>query len=123
MTVQVVSLVSTKQESSCSLRKAEQLMDILSQAALIQHIKRATDQAGHCWAQMMIAAPEHHHQVNGVGEGRLREAGKYAGQLYLRPHKPVGNSYAVVARRAAEDAASVKRLLCGAPLFVWWTLH
>ena len=26
-TVQVVSLVSTKQESSCSLRKAEQLMD------------------------------------------------------------------------------------------------
>ena len=54
--------------------------------------------------------------MNGVGEGRLRKAGKYAGQLYVRP--PVGNSYTVVARRAAEDAASVKRLLCSAPLFV-----
>ena len=29
-----------------------------TQAALIQHIKRATYQAGHCWAPMMIAAPE-----------------------------------------------------------------
>ncbi len=29
-----------------------------TQAALIQHIKRAAYQAGHCWAQMMIAAPE-----------------------------------------------------------------
>ena len=41
---------------------------------------------------MMIAAPELHHQVNGVGDGKLSEAGKqYAGQLYLRSHKPVGN--------------------------------
>ena len=38
-----------------------------TQAALIQHIKRTAYQAGHCWAQMMIAAPELHHQVNGVG--------------------------------------------------------
>ena len=29
-----------------------------TQDALFQHIKRATYQAGHCWAQMMIAAPE-----------------------------------------------------------------
>jgi len=29
-----------------------------SQAALIQHIKRATYQAGHCWSSMMIRAPE-----------------------------------------------------------------
>ena len=29
-----------------------------TQAALIQHIKRAAYQAGHCWAQVMIAAPE-----------------------------------------------------------------
>jgi hypothetical protein len=27
-------------------------------AALIQHIKRATYQAGHCWGQLMIASPE-----------------------------------------------------------------
>ena len=29
-----------------------------TQAALIQHIKRAAYQAGHCWGQMMVAAPE-----------------------------------------------------------------
>ncbi len=29
-----------------------------TKAALIWDIKRATYQAGHCWAQMMIAAPE-----------------------------------------------------------------
>jgi len=29
-----------------------------TQAALIQHTKRAAYQAGHCWAQMMTAAPE-----------------------------------------------------------------
>ena len=29
-----------------------------TQAALIQHTKRAAYQAGHCWAQMMIAEPE-----------------------------------------------------------------
>ena len=43
-----------------------------TQAALIQHIKRATYQAGHCWAQMMIAAPELHHQVNGAIDLRCR---------------------------------------------------
>ena len=58
-----------------------------TEAALIQHIKRAAYQAGHCWAQMMIACSSRA-SLNGVG--RLREAGKYAGQLYLRPHKPVG---------------------------------
>ncbi len=29
-----------------------------TQAALVQHIKRAAYQAGHSWAQVMIAAPE-----------------------------------------------------------------
>ena len=29
-----------------------------TQAALIQHTKRAAFQAGHCWAQMMTPAPE-----------------------------------------------------------------
>ena len=29
-----------------------------TQAALIQHVKRATYQAGYCWAQSCIAAPE-----------------------------------------------------------------
>ena len=40
-------------------QKSRTIDGLLStQAALIQHIKRATDQAGYCWAQMMIAAPE-----------------------------------------------------------------
>ena len=52
-----------------------------------------------------------------VGRRRLREAGKYAGQPYQKPHKLVGNSYVVVARRAAEDIASVRRLVCSALLF------
>ena len=29
-----------------------------TQAALIQHVKRATYQAGYCWSQSCIAAPE-----------------------------------------------------------------
>ena len=29
-----------------------------TQAALVQHIKRAAYQAGHCWAQVMIVSPE-----------------------------------------------------------------
>ena len=28
------------------------------QAALIEHTRRTAYQAGHCWEQMMIAAPE-----------------------------------------------------------------
>ena len=58
MTVQAVSSMSKKQESSSLLRKAVQSMDFPTQDALIQFIKRATYQAGHCWAQMMIAALE-----------------------------------------------------------------
>ena len=63
--------------------------------------------------------------MNGVRDGKLSEAGKqYAGQLYLRPHKPVGKGYTAVARRTAQDAALPKG--CSAvyfSLFLWWTLH
>ena len=59
-----------------------------------------------------------------VGTRRLREAGKYAGQPNQKSHKLVGSSYVVAARKAAEDIASVRRLLCSALRFVWpWTLH
>ncbi len=58
-----------------------------TQAALVQHIKRAAYQA----AQVMIALQSFHHQENGGGTRRLKEAGRCAGQLYLKPHKLVGN--------------------------------
>ena len=55
---------------------------------------------------------------------RLREAGKYDGQPYEKPHKLVGNLYVTLARRAAEDTASVGRFVCSALLFaLQWTLH
>ena len=57
--------------------------------------------------------------MNGVGTRRLREAGKYAGQPNQKPHKLVGNSYIVAARKAAEDIASVGRLLCSALRFAF----
>jgi hypothetical protein len=56
--------------------------------------------------------------VNGGGARRTREAGKYAGQPYLKPRKLVENSYAVVAKRFAEDSAAAGRLFCSALLFV-----
>ena len=56
MTEQATSNVSMKLGSSYLHRKVEQLMDSPpTQAALILHIKRATYQAGHCWAQMTTA--------------------------------------------------------------------
>ena len=56
-------------------------------------------------------------RLNGVGRRRLREAGKYAGPFFPKPHKLVGHSYFVVAGRAAEDIASVRGLVCSALLF------
>jgi len=42
-----------------------------TQAALIQHTKRAAYQAGHCWAQMMTPLQSFRHQVNGAGTRSL----------------------------------------------------
>ena len=56
--------------------------------------------------------------MNGGGKRRMKEAGKYAGQPYQKLHKLVGNSYDVVARRVAEDIASVRSLLRNVLLFV-----
>ena len=62
-----------------------------TQAALILHIKRATYQAGHCWAQMTTAVQIFHHQMIGAGTRKLREAGKQGGQLYRKLQRLVGN--------------------------------
>jgi len=56
--------------------------------------------------------------VNGGETRKIGEAGKCAGQPYQKLHLFVGNSYIVAARKAAEDVASARRLLCNAPNFV-----
>ena len=46
-------------------------------------------------------------------------AGKYTGQPNQKPHKLVGNSYVVAARKTAEDIASVGKLLCSTLCFAF----
>ena len=57
---QVASRVSVTEVRKQLFTQKSRSIDGLppTQAELIQHIKWATYQAGHCWAQMMIAAPE-----------------------------------------------------------------
>ena len=74
MTMLVARNVLIMQESSCLLRG--RAMDGLppTQDALIQHNKRTTYQAGHCWAQTMIAAPELP-SLTGLGWKKKTEGG------------------------------------------------
>ena len=58
--------------------------------------------------------------MNGVGRRKPRDAGKYAGQPYQKPHKLAQNSHFVVARiRSAKNIASIGRLVCSAVLFAF----
>ena len=56
--------------------------------------------------------------MNRGGTRRSGEARKHVAQLYQKPCKLVENSYVVAARRAAQDTASARRLLCSALLSV-----
>ena len=90
-----------------------------TQAALIQPIKKAAYQAGHCWAQMEIAAAELP-SPSEWGWNKKAEGGwEVCWTTNQKPHKLVGNSYVVAARKAAEDIASVGRLLCSALHFTF----
>ena len=62
-----------------------------TQAALILHIKRATYQAGHCWAQMTTAVQNLPSPNDWAGTRKLREAGKQGEQLYRKLQRLVGN--------------------------------
>ena len=53
-----------------------------TQAALIQHTKRAVYQVGHCWSQAMSAKLQLPSPNDWGGTRRQREAGKYVGQCY-----------------------------------------
>ena len=64
-----------------------------TQAALIQHMKRAAYQAGHCWGQMM----------------RKWVDGKFTGPHYQKQPRPVVNSSAVDARKDGVESANVSR--------------
>ena len=72
-----------------------------TQAVLFQYTKRAAHQAGHCWAQTMIATSE----LPSPSEwGCIRndnDGWKYAGQLLLKRHKLVVNYCAVAAIKVA----------------------
>ena len=85
-----------------------------TQAALIQHIKRAAYHAGHCWAREFQSF---HLKVNGwikKDEGGL----EICWTTLPEANKCVGNLYVVAVRRAAEGTASARRLLCSALLLV-----
>ena len=94
-------------------------IDALSptQAALVQHIKRAVYQAGYCWRQVMIPIKNSHLLRTGDGARKQREVGKYAGQHYQRPHKCAGSLYTVAARKVAGNDASAEWLSCSALLY------
>ena len=58
-TVLAARNLSVERESSCSHRKVELLTVFLRHKQyFLLHTKRAAYQAGHCWAQTMIATPE-----------------------------------------------------------------
>ena len=54
-------------------------------------MKRATYQAGHCWAQMTTAVQNLPSPNDWAGTRKLREAGKQGEQLYRKLQRLVGN--------------------------------
>ena len=68
-----------------------------TKAALIQHTKRATYQAGYCWGQVMIAP----------GQGRSQMVGKETRQLCQKLQRLVENFCDVAARKVEDVNANV----------------
>ena len=57
-----------------------------TRGALIEHAKRAAYQAGYCWGQMMVAAPELPSPSEWGGSRETVDAGTYTGQPSQRRH-------------------------------------
>lgn len=89
-----------------------------TQASFIQHIKLASYQTGHCWAQIMIAAPELPSPSEWGWNRRLIVDAVYAGRPYQKRRKLAGNSCDVAASRDAEGAANARRQVFSAHIFV-----
>ena len=62
-----------------------------TQAAFVEHTKRAAYQSGHVWAQMFVAVPCYHLLENGGGCKQPMGVGKWSGQPFQRLLKPVVN--------------------------------
>ena len=68
---------------------------------------------------MMIAAPEFPSPSEWGWNKKAEGVREYAGQPNQKPHKLVGNSYILGARKAAEDITSIGRLLFRALRFAF----
>ena len=132
MIAPVARCLSMMLEYSYLLREDEQLMHECHQQKLhLYNILRElhTYQAGHCCmgsSNNCFSGATIIYQVNGVGTRAWGMHGKFTGQLYQRLHKLAENWYDVVARKATEDAASVRELLSSAlhfaPVVQWLIL-
>ena len=88
-----------------------------TQGCLIEHVKRAA-YCSHYYQWLSF-----HNQINGAGQELLKEHGKFFGANFLRQVKCAESSYAVVAQKAAERIANVKKLRCPAQLYASVLAH
>ena len=93
-----------KQLFSYGNRKLENLPP--TRAAMYQHAKRASFQAGYIWGQALIANPV---LVIGVGRRMQMENGHHCGQPFQKLPNNVENSSNVTARNAVLDTANAAK--------------
>lgn len=95
-------------EARCELfTKKGRAMDALppTKAALVQHIRRAVYQGGHCWGKMLHVNLD----MPTPGDGSIQTAGNHYGPPYLRPVCRQESCCAVAARKAALQAGASAR--------------
>ena len=83
-------------------------------AALEQHVKRSALQGGHVWGQALVPEPCSLHQQTGAGIGVMMGPTYHYGPHSLRHPRPAMSWCLAAARKAAETAASARRLHCNA---------
>ena len=81
-----------------------------TQAALIQHARRAAHQGGHCWGQTMVAAPELPFPFDWGWMRKDTGDGKFAGPLFQKQPRLVINFSDVGARKGVGETANVSKL-------------
>ena len=105
------SLVNVDEAQKQLFTKKGRAMDAIpyTRVALVQHIKRAVHQGGHCWVRhfkLFLTFP-----LQRTGDGPTPVIGNPNGQLCLKLPLQQGNCCAVVARKGAEGSASARRQL------------
>ena len=94
-----------------------------TQGCLIEHVKRAAYQAGYCWSQSLLPMAVLPQPDEWGWTKLLKEHGKFFGANFLRQVKCAESSYAVVAQKAAERIANVKKLRYPALLYASVLAH